>query len=82
MTRTSSPTRTGSIPTRSPNDHLSFGKGGPHFCLGAALARLELRILFGELLPRLAGIELAGEVTRMRSNFVNGIKTFPVKVSG
>lgn len=67
--------------TRQPNDHMAFGKGGPHFCLGAALARLEMRVMFEELLPRLADIRLAGEVTRMRSNFVNGIKTFPVSVA-
>ncbi|MFD0853684.1 cytochrome P450, partial [Actinomadura adrarensis] len=67
--------------TRSPNDHIAFGKGSPHFCLGAALARLEMRIMFEELLPRLAGIRLAGDVTRVRSNFVNGIKQMPVTVT-
>ncbi|WP_243719416.1 cytochrome P450 [Actinomadura sp. KC06] len=67
--------------TRSPNDHISFGKGGPHYCLGAALARLEMRIMFEELLPRLADIRLAGEVRRVRSNFVNGIKQMPVTVT-
>ncbi|MFC6883877.1 MULTISPECIES: cytochrome P450 [Actinomadura] len=67
--------------TRSPNDHLAFGKGGPHFCMGAALARLEMRVMFEELLPRLAGIRLAGPVRRVRSNFVNGIKTMPVTVA-
>ncbi len=46
--------------TRKPNDHVTFGPGGPHFCLGAHLARLETKILFQELLPRLASIELAG----------------------
>jgi cytochrome P450 len=67
--------------TRSPNDHVTFGKGGPHFCLGNALARLELRIMFEELLPRLDSIELAGDVEIMRSNFVHGIKKFPVRVT-
>ncbi|WP_243711051.1 cytochrome P450 [Actinomadura sp. KC216] len=67
--------------TRSPNDHISFGKGGPHYCLGAALARLEMRIMFEELLPRLSDIRLAGDVTRVRSNFVNGIKQMPVTVT-
>ncbi|MFI0373750.1 cytochrome P450 [Actinomadura sp. 1N219] len=67
--------------TRSPNDHISFGKGGPHYCLGAALARLEMRIMFEELLPRLADIRLAGDVRRVRSNFVNGIKQMPVAVT-
>ncbi|MBO2445724.1 cytochrome P450 [Actinomadura barringtoniae] len=67
--------------TRSPNDHITFGKGSPHFCLGAALARLELRIMFEELLPRLADVCLTGEVRRVRSNFVNGIKEMPVQVA-
>ncbi|MEX0985526.1 MAG: cytochrome P450 [Actinomycetota bacterium] len=66
--------------TRTPNDHVTFGPGGPHFCLGAHLARLETRILFSELLPRLASIEPAGPVERIRSNFVNGIKRMPVRV--
>ncbi|MBS1691476.1 MAG: cytochrome P450 [Actinobacteria bacterium] len=67
--------------TRTPNDHVTFGKGGPHFCLGSALARMEITLMFEALLPRIASIELAGEVTRVRSNFVNGIKKFPVKVT-
>lgn len=66
--------------TRRPCDHVTFGPGGPHFCLGAHLARLETKILFQELLPRLASIELAGPVERIRSNFVNGIKRMPVRV--
>jgi len=66
--------------TRQPNEHVTFGPGGPHFCLGAHLARLETRILFEELLPRLDSIELTGPVERMRSNFVNGIKHMPVRV--
>jgi len=65
--------------TRTPNDHVTFGPGGPHFCLGAHLARLEARILFSELLPRLLSIEPAGPVERIRSNFVNGIKRMPVR---
>ncbi|MGH2528861.1 MAG: cytochrome P450 [Actinomycetota bacterium] len=65
---------------RAPNEHVTFGPGGPHFCLGAHLARLETRILFEELLPRVRSVELAGEVERMRSNFVNGIKHIPVRV--
>ena len=67
--------------TRKPNDHVTFGPGGPHFCLGAHLARLETKILFQELLPRLDSIELAGPVERIRSNFVNGIKRMPVRVT-
>jgi cytochrome P450 len=65
---------------RTPNDHVVFGPGGPHFCLGAHLARLETRILFQELLPRLKSIEPAGKVERLRSNFINGIKRMPVRV--
>jgi len=67
--------------TRFPNDHMTFGKG-PHSCLGANLARLEIRILFEELLPRLASIEQTGEIERVRSNFVNGVKRFPVRITG
>ncbi|MDI2132730.1 cytochrome P450 [Yinghuangia seranimata] len=67
--------------TRKNVDHVTFGKGGPHFCLGNALARLEMRIMFEELLPRIADIRLAGDVRRVRSNFVNGIKELPVTVT-
>ncbi len=66
--------------TREPNDHVTFGPGGPHFCLGAHLARLETKILLQELLPRLGSIELTGPVRRIRSNFVNGVKTMPVRL--
>jgi cytochrome P450 len=66
--------------TREPNYQVSFGPGGPHFCLGAHLARLETKILFQELLPRIRSIEPAGPVERVRSNFVNGIKRMPVRV--
>ena len=66
--------------TRTNIDHLTFGKGSPHVCLGNALARMEIRLMFSELIPRLASIELNGEVTRVRSNFINGIKKFPVRV--
>src|SRR5438445_675158 len=63
---------------RTPNDHLAFGIGH-HFCLGANLARLEIQIMFEELLRRLPDIELAGPVERLRSNFINGIKRMPVR---
>ncbi len=66
--------------TRYPNEHMAFGKGA-HACLGSHLARLEIRIMFETLLPRLGSIEQAGDITRVRSNFVNGIKQFPVRVS-
>lgn len=67
--------------TRRANDHVTFGKGSPHLCLGNLLARTEIRILFEELIPRLADIRLVGEVPRVRSNFVNGIKRLPVRVT-
>lgn len=65
--------------TRSPNDHVAFGGGGAHFCLGSNLAKLEIRVMFEELLRRLPDIELAGPVRRLRSNFINGIKHMPVR---
>jgi cytochrome P450 len=67
--------------TRTNVDHLTFGKGSPHVCLGNALARMEIRLMFTELIPRLSSIELNGEVKRVRSNFINGIKKFPVRVA-
>lgn len=65
---------------RTPNEHLAFGLKSPHKCLGEHLARLEMRVLFEELLPRLADIRLDGPVARLRSNFVSGIKRMPVRV--
>ena len=65
---------------RYPNDHATFGPGGPHYCLGAHLARLEIRLMFEELLPRVGHIELPGPVERLRSNFINGIKHMPVRI--
>ena len=64
--------------TRTPNEHLAFGIG-EHFCLGANLARLEIRLIFEELLRRLPDLEFAGPVRRLRSNFINGIKAMPVR---
>ncbi len=65
--------------TRQPNPEVAFGSGGPHFCLGAPLARMEIRVMFEELLPRLKDIELTGPVSRLRSNFINGVKHMPVR---
>jgi cholest-4-en-3-one 26-monooxygenase len=62
---------------RTPNDHLAFGIG-PHFCLGANLARLEIHVMFEELLRRLPDLELASPPERLRSYFINGIKRMPV----
>ena len=64
---------------RHPNDHVTFGKG-PHTCMGANLARFEMRIMFETLLPRIAEIEQTGDIVRLRSNFINGIKKFPVRI--
>jgi cytochrome P450 len=64
---------------RSPNPHLSFGFG-EHFCLGAALARLEARVFFEELLRAFPGIELAGEPRRQRSNLNNALKSLPLRL--
>lgn len=66
---------------RTPNRHLSFGQGGPHVCLGMWLARLEVRVLFEELAKRIASIEPAGYHKFLRSNFVGGIKSLPVRVT-
>ena len=63
---------------RSPNEHLAFGYG-EHFCLGASLARLEMRVLMQELLPVLGGIEPAGPISRTRSVIVPGIKHLPIR---
>jgi cytochrome P450/nitrite reductase/ring-hydroxylating ferredoxin subunit len=65
---------------RQPNRHLTFGLGGPHFCLGAHLAKLEVKIWLEEMVPYLDRVELAGTPTRLRSNFFNGIKRLPVRV--
>jgi cytochrome P450 len=66
---------------RTPNPHMAFGPGGIHHCLGAHLARMEVRIAFEELLSRDVEFELAGPPERLRSNFFNGIKRLPVRVT-
>ncbi len=65
---------------RRPNPHTAFGRGGPHFCLGSFLARLEIRILLEEMLTHDARFELTGPPVRLSSNFVNGFKSMPVRV--
>jgi cytochrome P450 len=64
---------------RTPNDHIGFGGPGPHFCLGAHLARREIGVMFRELLRRLPDIRAAGEPQRLRSGFINGIKHLPAE---
>jgi len=66
--------------TRNPNEHMTFGRGGPHMCLGNALARIELRVMFEDLIGRISSMERTGDIDYLRSNFVNGIKRMPVKV--
>jgi len=68
--------------TRDPNPHIAFGGGGPHFCLGAQLARLEIRVLFEELARRTPKLEALGAPDRLRSNFIGGIKHLPVRLGG
>jgi cholest-4-en-3-one 26-monooxygenase len=63
---------------RDPNPHIAFGGGGPHFCLGANLARMEIRVMFEHLLDRLPDVHQAGEVQRLQSQFINGVKHLPV----
>jgi cholest-4-en-3-one 26-monooxygenase len=63
---------------RTPNEHIAFGGRGPHFCLGANLARSEINKIFVQALTRLDNLELAGDVSRLRSNFINGIKHMPI----
>jgi len=64
---------------RQPNDHVAFGGGGAHFCLGANVARLEIRALFEQVLARLPDLRLAGPVERLDSNFINGPRRMPVE---
>jgi cytochrome P450 len=66
---------------REGNDHMAFGRNGPHLCLGAWLARMEIRLVFQELMKRVDRLEPAGDVARLRSNFIAGIKRLPVKVA-
>ncbi len=67
---------------RTPNKHMAFGLGGPHYCLGSHLARLEIKVWLEELAPYLPDLHLNGPVDRMRSNFFNGIKRIPVRYEG
>ena len=66
--------------TRSPNPHVGFGAAGPHFCLGAHLARREITVMLRELLSRAPGIRAAGEPDRLLSSFINGVKHLPCEL--
>jgi hypothetical protein len=65
---------------REPNKHNAFGYG-VHFCLGAALARMEVNSFFSELVPRLESIELTGDPARIATIFVGGLKHLPIRYS-
>jgi methyl-branched lipid omega-hydroxylase len=65
--------------TRTPNEHVGFGAGGPHFCLGANLARREIKMMFEELFRRLPDIEVSGEPAMLQSSFIHGIKRMPCR---
>jgi cholest-4-en-3-one 26-monooxygenase len=68
--------------TREPNDHVAFGAGGPHFCLGSHLARLEARLMFEAILTRFDGLELAADpagLPRVNSNLIDGLAEMPVR---
>jgi cytochrome P450 len=60
-------------------EHQAFGAGGRHFCLGSALARLELKVLFEETLKRFPAMEIAGRPEQALSPFINQLKTLPVR---
>jgi cytochrome P450 len=66
---------------RKPNPHVTFGGGGPHYCLGAHLAKLEVQVMFDLLLSRLADLELTAPPERMRTNFTNALKRMPVRIT-
>jgi cytochrome P450 len=65
---------------RADNEHMAFGRNGPHFCLGAWLARMEIKVVFEELLKRVIRMEQNGPTDRLRSNFISGIKQLPVRI--
>ena len=66
--------------TRSPNEHIAFGGRGPHYCLGTALAKMEIKTMFEEMLTQAPDMRLVGEPDRLASNLINGIKHLPVKL--
>jgi cholest-4-en-3-one 26-monooxygenase len=66
---------------RDPNPHIGFGGGGPHYCLGRHLAKLEIELMLESLARKVDKVELTGPVNRLRSNFINGIKHMPVRLT-
>jgi len=68
--------------TRDPNPHVGFGAHGPHFCLGAHLARREIAVTFRQLFERLPDLEVTGQPDRLRNSFVNGLKRLPAGLTG
>jgi len=66
---------------RDPNPHVGFGAPGPHFCLGAHLARREIKVMWRELFERFPQISATAEPDRLRSNFINGIKHLPCSIT-
>jgi hypothetical protein len=66
---------------RTPNEHVAFGLRSPHLCLGAHLARMEIRLLLEEMLPRITDWQVAGPVERLRSNFIGGMKHLPMAIT-
>jgi cholest-4-en-3-one 26-monooxygenase len=64
---------------RTPNEHIAFGGRGPHYCLGASLAKMEIRVMFEEVLTRLPDMRMVGDPERLRSNLIAGIKHLPVQ---
>src|SRR3954447_213371 len=67
---------------RDPNPHYGFGAPGPHFCLGAHLARREITVAFRKMFEQMPDLEVAGAPDRLRSSFINGIKRMPVRLTG
>jgi cholest-4-en-3-one 26-monooxygenase len=66
---------------RTPNEHIAFGGRGPHYCLGASLAKMEIKVMFEEMLTRIPNMTQAGDIVRLHSNLINGVKHLPVRNS-
>lgn len=68
--------------TRNPNPHLAFGGNGAHFCIGANLARMEIKLIFNELADQIPDISKVAEPQRLRSGWINGVKELSVSYQG